>query len=199
MRIGLITCGALAREVLDIVERRGWEADILGVPALDHNHPERIAPHVEAQIVAWRGSYDRLVVVFGDCGTRGSLDALLARFPDIPRLPGPHCFEMYAGESFQAMMEEEPGTFFLTDFLLRGFEGLFVRELGLDRHPELREKYFKNYRKVVYLVQNRNESLVDRARQAADDLGLALELRETGYGDLETRLVEIVGESQDVS
>jgi hypothetical protein len=193
MTTGLIICGALAREVLDIVARHGWDAEVLGVPALDHNHPERIAPDVEALIERWQSTYARLIVVFGDCGSRGALDALLARHPDIPRIEGPHCYEMYGGAVFHELMEEEPGTFFLTDFLLRGFEGLFIKEMGLDRYPQLRDEYFRNYRRVVYLVQNRDDALIAKAGRVAARLGLSLEVRETGYGALEERLAEMIG------
>ena len=197
MTTGLIICGALAREVLDIVARHGWDAEVLGVPALDHNYPERIAPDVEALIERWRSTYDRLIVVFGDCGSRGALDALLKRHPDIPRIDGPHCYEMYGGAVFHDLMEEEPGTFFLTDFLLRGFEGLFIKEMGLDRYPQLRDEYFRNYRRVVYLVQNRDEELVVKAGRVALRLGLPLEVRETGYGELEARLAALMAHRAD--
>lgn len=189
MTTGLIICGALAREVLDIVRKHGWDAEVLGVPALDHNYPERIAPDVGALIDRWRSTYERLIVVFGDCGSRGALDALLRQYPDIPRIDGPHCYEMYGGKVFESLMEEEPGTFFLTDFLLRGFEGLFIKEMGLDRYPELRDEYFRNYRRLVYLVQNREDDLLSKAKRVAERLELPLEVRETGYGLLEERLV----------
>lgn len=192
MSIGLIICGALAHEVLALIERYGWDAEVLGVPALDHNYPERIAPDVEKQIEAWQAHYDRLIVVFGDCGSRGALDALLARYPGISRIDGPHCYEMYGGETFHELMEEEPGTFFLTDFLLRGFEGLFIKEMGLDRFPELRDDYFRNYRRMVYLVQKPDPELMAKARSVADRFGLALEIRHTGYGQLETRLTALM-------
>lgn len=192
MTTGLIICGALAREVLDIVRRHGWDARVLGIPALDHNYPERIAPDVEKQIEAWRSTYDRLIVVFGDCGSRGALDALLQRYPDIPRIAGPHCYEMYGGQAFHDLMAEEPGTFFLTDFLLRGFEGLFIKELGLDRYPQLRDDYLGNYKRVVYLAQNPDAALREKADWVAGYLGLPLEIRTTGYGLLETRLVELM-------
>jgi len=192
MSTGLIICGALAHEVLALIERYGWDAEVLGVPALDHNYPERIAPDVEKQIEAWQSVYNRLIVVFGDCGSRGALDALLQRYPDIDRIAGPHCYEMYGGDTFHELMDEEPGTFFLTDFLLRGFEGLFVREMGLDRFPQLRDDYFRNYRRMVYLVQKPDPELIEKAQQVADRFGLALEIRHTGYGMLETRLAALM-------
>jgi hypothetical protein len=192
MTTGFIICGALAREVLDIIRKHGWDAEVLGVPALDHNYPERIAPDVEGLIRRWQDTYDRLIVVFGDCGSRGALDGLLERHPDIPRIEGPHCYEMYGGQVFHDLMDEEPGTFFLTDFLLRGFEGLFIKEMGLDRFPQLRDEYFRNYRRIVYLVQVRDEDLVAKAGRVADRLGLPLEVRETGYGALEERLAALM-------
>ncbi len=192
MTTGLILCGALAHEVLDLVERYGWDAEVLGVPALDHNYPERIAPDVEKQIVEWQTVYDRLIVVFGDCGSRGALDALLAKYPEIERIDGPHCYEMYGGETFHALMEEEPGTFFLTDFLLRGFEGLFIKEMGLDRFPQLKEEYFRNYKRMVYFVQNEDSELLTKAKRVAHSFGLPLEIHKTGYGQLETRLAALI-------
>ncbi len=192
MTVGFIICGALGREVLAIIEKHGWDAQVLGIPALDHNYPDRIAPDVEKQIAAHRETYERLIVVFGDCGSRGALDALLARFPDIERIAGPHCYEMYGGQTFHQLMEEELGTFFLTDFLLRGFEGLFVKEMGLDRFPELRDEYFRNYTRVVYLAQTPTPELLQRAQDAADFLQLPLVVRETGYGLLEERLVALM-------
>jgi len=194
MTTGLIVCGALAREVLELIEKYGWDAEVLGVPALDHNYPERIAPDVENQITVWRNSFERLVVIFGDCGSRGALDALLARYPDIQRIAGPHCYEMYGGQDFHDLMEEEPGTFFLTDFLLRGFSGLFIRELGLDRFPELRNEYFRNYRRMVYLAQNPEPELLEKAREVSARFELELEVHPTGYGQLEVRLADLMGE-----
>lgn len=192
MTTGFIICGALGREVLDIIRKQGWDAEVMGVPALDHNYPDRIAPDVEKRIAAYREKYERLIVVFGDCGSRGALDALLARFPDIDRIDGPHCYEMYGGQTFHDLMEEELGTFFLTDFLLRGFEGLFIKEMGLDRFPQLRDDYFAHYKRVVYLAQNPTPELLKKAQEVADYLKLALEVRVTGYGMLEERLVEMM-------
>jgi hypothetical protein len=189
MTTGFIICGALGREVLAIIEKYGWDAQVLGVPALDHNYPERIAPDVKKQIEAYRYQFERLFIVFGDCGSRGALDALLEEYPDIGRIAGPHCYEMYGGQAFHDLMEEEPGTFFLTDFLLRGFEGLFIKEMGLNRFPELKSEYFRNYKRVVYLAQDPEPELYEKAQEAADFLGLSLEVRQTGYGLLEERLV----------
>ena len=184
-------CGALAREVLDIIDRHGWDADVVGVPAIDHMHPERIAPDVEKRFLELRDEYDRVVVVFGDCGSRGAVDALLEKY-GLERIDGPHCYEMYGGETFHELMEEEPGTFFLTDFLVRGFRGTILKGLGLDRFPQLKEDYFRNYKRLVYLEQVENAELRQRARQIAEYLELPLEIRHTGYGLLEERLVALM-------
>lgn len=190
-KVAFIICGALAREVLAIIERRGWNAEVVGVPALDHMEPERIAPDVEKRLLALQEQYRRIFVVFGDCGSRGALDALLARY-GIERVDGPHCYAFYGGDAFHELMEEEPGTFFLTDFLVRGFRGLVIRGLGLDRFPELKSDYFGNYRRVVYLVQIPDPALRARAEEIAAYLELPLEVRETGFGGLEKRLVALM-------
>lgn len=191
-KTAFIICGALAREVLDICAKHGWQVDIVGVPALDHMYPERIAPDVEARFLALRAQYERVIVVFGDCGSRGALDAILNRY-GLERLDGPHCYEFYGGEAFDELMAEEPGTFFLTDFLLRGFEGLVIKGLGLDRFPQLKEDYFRHYRRLVYLIQNEDPVLLAKAEKVADYLALPLETRHTGYGLLEERLVRLMG------
>jgi len=189
MKTALIICGALAREVLDIVNRYGWEADVYGIPAIDHMYPDRIAPDVERKFRAIRDQYDRVLVVFGDCGSRGALDAFLAR-EGLQRIDGPHCYEMYGGTLFDALMEEEPGTFFLTDFLVRGFRGTIWRGLGLDRFPQLKEEYFRNYRRLVFLTQSGRPELLEKAAEVAATLELPLEVHHTGYGLLEERLRE---------
>lgn len=184
-------CGALGREVLDIIKRHGWDVDVIGIPALDHVFPERIAPHVDRRFRQIRSAYDRVLVVFGDCGSRGALDEVLQRY-DLERVDGPHCYEMYGGDTFHQLMDEEPGSFFLTDFLVRGFRGTIVKSLGLDRFPQLRDEYFRNYKRVVYLQQSQDEALVRKAEAAAAFLGLPLEVRYTGYGLLESRLVAMM-------
>ncbi|RME08488.1 MAG: DUF1638 domain-containing protein [Anaerolineae bacterium] len=196
MTTGLIVCGALGREISQMVAAYGWDARVIGIPAIDHAFPERIAPHVEERILAWRERCERLIVVFGDCGTRGALDALLKRYPDIERIPGPHCYEMYAGESFATLMEEEPGTFFLTDFMVRTFDGLILKSMGLDRYPDLKDEYFRNYRRVVFLTQSNLPPYRQKARQIAAYLGLPLEIRPTGWGELEKRLVERIAATE---
>jgi hypothetical protein len=188
MKTAFILCGALAREVLDIVARRGWVVDVYGIPAIDHMHPERIAPDVARKFQNIRDGYDRVLVVFGDCGSRGALDAFLAH-EGLERIDGPHCYEMYGGPLFDRLMDEEPGTFFLTDFLVRGFRGTIWHGLGLDRYPQLLNDYFGNYRRLVYLTQIEQPELLAKAKTIAATLGLPLAVRHTGYGQLEARLV----------
>lgn len=191
-RTALIACGALAREVLALRDRYGWPADVLGVPVLLHNRPNLIAPAVRRRIEEARGAYDRIVVVYGECGTRGELDAVLAE-EGVERVAGPHCYEMYADGQFTDIMREAPGTFFLTDFLVRSFDHLVIENLGIDRHPELRQDYFGHYTRLVYLAQTEDAALAARAREAAQALDLPLEIRHVGLGGLERRLVEIMG------
>jgi hypothetical protein len=193
----LIACGALGREIAALTRANGWTAlDVRCLPAEWHNRPERIAPAVRSAIRANRDRYSRIFVVYGDCGTRGELDAVL-REEGVERLPGAHCYEFLAtSQVFAQLAEAEPGTFYLTDFLLRHYERLVVRSLGLDRHPELLAEYFRNYRKLVYLAQTERPEAIERARQIADSLGFAFEYRYTGYGELGTRLRTVVT-SQD--
>lgn len=194
MTVALIACGALCHEVAELVQRHGWDAEVVGISALHHLRPERIAGEVEQRLDAVEGRFDRVVVVYGDCGTAGALDELLER-RDVPRIRGPHCYEMYAGEKeFNALADEEPGTFFLTDYLVRSFEATVVGGLGLDRFPDLAQDYFGNYRKVVYLVQREDPAMLEKADQIAAWLELPLEVRRTGYGALEQRLAEVVGD-----
>lgn len=190
-KFAFIVCGALAREVLAIIKKYQWEADVLGVPVLLHNEPDRIPPAIDRRIQSAKDEYERLIVVYGDCGTSGSLDRLLEE-QGVQRVSGPHCYEMYADGTFEELMKEEPGTFFLTDYLVGSFDHLVLEGLGIDRNPHLRDEYFRNYRRVVYLAQLNDPRLRERAQWAADRLGLPLEIKQTGYGLLEKRLVELV-------
>ena len=193
----LIACGALAREIGALKRANGWEQlDVRCLPAQLHNRPERIAPAVREVIEANRGRYQKMFVVYGDCGTRGALDAVL-REEGIERLPGAHCYEFLATPHlFAQLAEAEPGTFYLTDFLLRHFERLVIRPLGIDRHPELTQEYFRNYKKLVYLAQVPRAAAIEEAHVIAASLGFAFEYRYTGYGELGTRLAALVA-SQD--
>jgi hypothetical protein len=187
-----VICGALGREVKDIVDRRGWDVDIYGLSALLHLYPARIVTELREKLFELRPRYDQLVVVYGDCGTAGRLEPLLDEF-GAARVRGPHCYEMLAGEElFARVSEERPGTFFLTDWLVRNFERAVVRGLGLDRYPELKEMLFGNYEALLYLRQVPNPRLAEKAEQIATYLALPLEIAEVGLGELESRLAELV-------
>jgi len=189
----IIACGALSHEIAALRRASGWTAlDVCCLPPELHNRPERIAPAVQAKIREHRGEYRSIFVAYGDCGTGGRLDEIL-RQEGVERLPGAHCYEFFAGaRAFAELADAEPGTFYLTDFLTRHFERLVVRGLGIDRHPELAQEYFRNYRKVVYLAQMRSAALLEQARKIATDLGLIFEHRHTGYGELGAHLAALV-------
>jgi len=189
----LVICGALGREVKEIVDRRGWEVDIYGVSALLHLYPSRILDELREKLHWLRPDYERLVVVYGECGMNGlQLDSLLEEV-GATRLAGPHCYEMYAGaDRFAAIAAERPGTFFLTDWLVRNFERAVVKGLGLDRDPELISMLFGNYEAVLYLRQSRHPRLAAKAAEIARYLGLRLEVEDVGMGELEERLAALV-------
>ena len=182
----LIACGALAREVLALIRLNGWtHMEVACLPAKLHNTPARIPEAVRAKIRAGRRKYQRVLVLYGDCGTGGGLDAVLEE-EGVERIPGPHCYAFYSGlDAFLAQAEAEPACFYLTDYLARHFERLVIAGLGLDRHPELLPLYFGNYEKLVYLAQTPDPGLELKAKAAALRLGLAYEHRPTGYGGLQ--------------
>lgn len=177
----VIACGALAREMTALIELNGWtHVTLTCLPAKLHNTPQLIPAAVERKIRAAQGRYDRVLCLYGDCGTGGLLDRVLAR-EGVERIEGAHCYEFYAGAGeFAALHDAEPGTFYLTDYLVRHFDRLVIKGLGLDRHPELLPDYFGNYRRVVHLAQTDDAGLRARAAAAAVRLGLAFEARFTG-------------------
>ena len=189
-RLVIVGCGALARELLALT--RGIPGvRVEGVDARLHMQPARIADAVAAKVEKVRerdGRDVRIFVAYADCGTAGTLDAYLER-EGLQRIEGAHCYEFYAGAAaFEALQEEEIGTFYLTDFLARQFDSIIWTGLGLDRHPELLPDYFGAYRRLVYLAQSDDPELTTRARAAADRLGLEFERRATGFGDLATSI-----------
>jgi hypothetical protein len=189
--LALVVCGALAREVREIAARHGWDADLVTVPALDHLAPKRIVADVERELRDLDGRYERVVVAYGDCGTFGALDRVLERF-GAERTSGPHCYEMYGGAQLAAEADERIGTFFLTDWLVRNWERAVVDGLGIGRFPFLKDTYFDHCTDVLYLRQSPEPSLDAQARGIARELGLPLEIRDVGLGDLERRLIELV-------
>lgn len=189
--LALVVCGALAREVREIAARHGWDADLYPIPALDHLAPRKIVEDVERELAELEGRYEKIVVVYGDCGTFGALDAVLERSGAV-RTAGPHCYEMFGGEQLAAEADRRLSTFFLTDWLVRNWERAVVEGLGIGRFPFLRNTYFDHITDVLYLRQSPEPSLDAKAREIAADLGVPLEIRDVGLGDLERRLVELV-------
>ena len=198
----VIACGALGRELHAIRCANGW--DHLRIRCMDaelHLRPAQIAPRLRAEIERARGSgggrgghkkYRRIFIGYADCGSYGAIDRVLADHPGVERLPGLHCYGFFAGtELFQRLTDAEPGTFYLTDFLVRFFDRLVVETLQLDRHPELFDAFFGNYRRLTYLSQTRDAELLAGARAAAARLGLEFAHVHTGYGALETRVARL--------
>jgi len=181
----LIACGALAREIVDLIETNHWKAfDVACLPAKWHNTPQFIVPGIREKIREAKGKYKSIFVLYGDCGTGGLLDKLLEE-EGVERIPGPHCYAFFSGnEAFKAREDDDMTSFFLTDYLARHFDKLIWSGMGLDRHPELLPLYFGNYKKIVYIAQTRDEELAHRAMAAAKRLGLDYEYRFVGYGEL---------------
>jgi hypothetical protein len=191
MRTAVIACGALAAEIGALARRRDWPIDIHPIPALLHNRPAEIAPTVEATLARLRDRYDLVVVAYGDCGSYGAIDDVLERF-GVARLDGEHCYDVFAREEVARALDEQPGTYFLTDFLARTFEHTVVRELGLDRHPELRTDYFRHYSRVLWLAQRPTPATRVAAERAAERLHLPLEVVEVGNRELESQLERLL-------
>lgn len=195
----LLACGALAREILAVIDANGWRhLDLHCLPAILHNRPEQIPDRLRALIRAGRAAgYREIKIVYADCGTGGLLDQLCAE-EGVERIPGPHCYSFFEGNAaFAARVEseEEIGAFYLTDFLARHFDALVWRGMGLDRNPDLRDVYFQHYDRLVYLAQIMDPALDTAAKAAAERLGLRYERRETGYGDLASFLSAAARES----
>ena len=191
----IIACGALAKEILAVKEAMALAEgvfDLKCLPAGYHNFPNKIVPGLEKIIDEQGGDYDRILIGYGDCGTGGGLDRMMEKYPKTERLPGAHCYAFYSGlPEFDAMMEEELGSFFLTDYLVRFFETLIIKGFGIDRYPNLKETYFEHYKRLIYISQAPTAELIARAKKAADFLGLEFEHRDVGYGELATYIADL--------
>ncbi len=188
----LIACGAIAQPAARVVAERGWAVDVHPLPPLLHNQPQRIAGEVERLAQQLRTTYDTVAVGYADCGTYGALDEVCDRL-GLRRLEGLHCYDVYAGASrIEEFFADQPGTYLLTDFLVRSFARTVETELGLDRWPELLEEYFRHYTRVVWLAQEQAPELHEAAEAAAERLGLPLTVVPTGSGGLESALAELL-------
>lgn len=185
----VIACGAIAHETMAVLRASGMDGiSVQCLPAKLHNRPQEIPERIRTKIQEERANFDRIFVMYGDCGTGGMLDAVL-RDEGVERIEGAHCYEFFTGGAeFTAMADADPCSFYLTDFLVRHFQRLVIEGLGIDRHPQLLPMYFGNYKRVVYLAQSPSDERIAEAKAAADRLGLAFEYRFTGYGELETTL-----------
>ena len=189
-RVLLIACGALAREILAIKSANGLDhLDLQCLPAILHNHPERIVPAVRDAVAKHRADYDQIFVVYADCGTGGQLQAACAEL-GVEMVAGPHCYSFFEGNDAFATRDEVTA-FYLTDFLVRQFDAFVWEPLGLGRHPALRDMYFGNYEKLVYQAQTDDPALTAKAKTCAEKLGLSFERRFTGYGDLTPALTAL--------
>lgn len=193
-----IACAALGKELRELIRKHSWNADLRVINSRLHMAPSRIGPAVDAKLAETAGRYERQIVVYGHCGAH-DLDEILQRHGAVRTL-GPHCYEMFGGQAFAKAITEQPGTFVLTDFLVKSWNKLVVKGLKLDEHPELVELFFANYTQMLYLEQEHENHLVSEAQRIADSIGLPLRVEATGYGDLERRLVAIMeGRSQPVT
>jgi len=189
-KLRIIACGAIAREIIAILAANGLRhVELTCLPAILHNTPDRIPAEIERELAeAKADGVSKIFIAYADCGTGGLLDRVCEKH-GVERIAGPHCYSFYAGNDlFESWGEDNMRAFFLTDFLARQFDAFVTKPLGLDRHPELRDVYFGNYEKLVYLAQSDDPDLDRRARVAAKKLGLAYERRRTSYGDLDVAL-----------
>jgi len=192
-KVRVIACGALAREILAVCETNKLDhIDLLCLPAILHNHPEKIPDAVEQAVeTAKADGFENIFIAYADCGTGGLLDNVCKKH-GVERIAGPHCYSFFWGnEAFEAREDDDIYTFFLTDFLARQFKAFMIDPLKLDKHPELIEMMFGRYKKLVYLVQENDPELDKRAREAAEFLDLPYEKRFTGYGDLSSSLTNL--------
>jgi hypothetical protein len=192
-RIAFLACGALARETKQLVALNGWDADVHGVSAVHHLTPPRIVEDVDRKLGDLVDRYERVIVVYGDCGTGGRLDEVLGRYPTAVRPEGVHCYQWFAADDFEAI-SEDIGVYFLTDWLVRAWESAVIRGLGLDRFPWLKETYFAHLTRIVYFRQDADAdgALTAKATEIAAYLERPLEIRDTGLSPLQALLAPLI-------
>jgi hypothetical protein len=190
--VAVIACGAIAQHCTQLIERHQWPVDVYPLPPLLHNHPEQIAGEVEPLARRLLDSYETVAIGYADCGTYGALDEVCSRL-GLHRLRGLHCYDVFGGpERIEALVSDQPGTYLLTDFLVKSFARTVLTELGVDRYPELRDAYFGNYTRIVWLAQDRTPELEKRARLAAGVIGLPLTILDVGTSGLESELARLI-------
>ncbi len=196
MSVAVIACGALASHIHDIAQRRNLDLHVEPVNPLLHNRPEGIAPEVDDLLTNMKSSFEKVVVAYADCGTYGELDKVCQKH-EVDRLAGEHCYDVFAtAEKMRIEFEAEPGTFVLTDYLVKPFRRSVMKELGLEKYPELRDDYFHSYRRILWLAQHQTEELFTAAHDVARYLNLPLEIIQVGDQYLEEQLVNLIGAAQ---
>ena len=192
MSVGIVACGALATHIADIAASDSLDITIYPLPPLLHNRPEKIAGEVDQLLNEIKDKHSRCAVAYADCGTYGALDTVIAAH-GVKRLGGNHCYDIFAGrEKIESIMESDAGTYFLTDFLVKSFHRSVIVELGLDVRPELRDDYFKNYSRVIWLAQQPTAELETMAKSAAAEIELPLEIQNVGYGQLAAQVKQLL-------
>jgi hypothetical protein len=182
--VWVLGCGAIAAELTGLLGQiDSLDVTLEHLPGILHNRPDQIPDAIEQRLLARAELFDHVILGYADCGTGGRLDALLERWDHVTRLPGAHCYEFFTGSAAFADVND-PFTFYLTDYLARHFDLFVWRGLGLDRWPHLMDDYFKHYRRLVYLSQQPTEDLIERARVAAERLGLRFAHVHTGLDPL---------------
>ncbi|MCS5553097.1 MAG: DUF1638 domain-containing protein [SAR324 cluster bacterium] len=191
-KILVIACGALAKEITALIQMNNWtHLQLRYLPAKLHNEPKNIPQNIRKYLVNAQNKFSRIFIGYADCGTGGKLDNLLEEF-GVQRLPGAHCYEFFSStQTFSKMLEEEPGSFFLTDFLVKSFEKLIWQGLKINSHPELLNIYFRHYKRLVYLAQTESQALQTQAKEIAQRLELNYFYRFTGYGALSPSLSDL--------
>jgi len=187
----VIACGAIAHELVAVLKANQWDhTEIKCLPAEWHNTPDKIVPAIREILSEKTDSFQRVFIAYGDCGTGGKLDTLIAEQhalgnKNIERLGGDHCYAFFAGlDNFASISNDDIGTFYLTDYLAANFDRLILEDLGIKAHPELLSMYFGNYNRLVYLSQQDKPELLETAKQAAKHIHTGLESFDTALSGI---------------